>query len=199
MKTNETMLYLRKDHEFLWQDEIMKIEKGWHSYKEISRKLGYSLDMVEASEKNYGVFAWAPEFANVHATFQYEEKGFEIDGEWWPHTEGYFQAMKAYGTEDWERVKQEIKECSPIDSWSVGQRCKLRPDWEEVKDEVMMTGLREKFKDPMLREILLSTGDLPLVQIKYCNYWGSGRNGKGKNALGVLLQNLREEIKNQKN
>ena len=49
MKINETKLYLRKDHELLWQDSIMKIEKGWHSYKDISRKLGYSLEMIEAS------------------------------------------------------------------------------------------------------------------------------------------------------
>ena len=198
MKLKESSIYISKDHEFLWRDKIKKIKRGLHSHRDLSRFMGFSLQMIIESEKNYGVYFWAPEFANVHSTFEYEEKGFEINGEWWPHSEGYFQAMKAFGTEDWEYVKTIIQNTDPMDSWIIGQRCKLRKDWEEVKDEVMMTALREKFKDPWLRQLLLLSGDLPLVQIKFCSYWGSGHDGKGKNMLGVLLQNLREEIKSKK-
>ena len=104
--------------------------------------------------------------------------------------------MKAFGTSDWEFAKKQIPKCDPLDSWSVGQKLRLRTDWEEVKDEIMMKALREKFKDPYLKALLISTGDYPSVQIKYCRYWGSGPNGRGLNKLGVLLQNLRDEIKN---
>lgn len=196
MQFNESTMHIREDFSTLWKGSTLSFKKGWHSMRQVSSWLGYSIKLVQLSEQNYGTFLWAPEFANVHGTFPYEEKGFEVDGIWFPHSEGYFQAMKAYGTSDWERVLAEIQEADPLDSWSIGQRCKLRPDWEEVKDEIMMTAIRNKFKDPYLKDLLLSTDGYPLVQLKYCSYWGSGPDGKGKNALGVLLEKLREEIKN---
>ena len=104
--------------------------------------------------------------------------------------------MKAFGTYDWEYARAKIAHCDPLDSWSVGQRLKLRNDWDQVKDQIMMTAIREKFKDPYLKALLISTKDYPLVQLKRCRYWGSGPDGKGLNKLGVLLENLRDEIKN---
>ena len=198
MKITESKIYIHKNIKRLWRDEYITIQSGWRSYREVSKQLNYKPKLIDLCEQNYGVYAWAPEFANVHSTFPYEEKPIEIDGEEWPHTEGYFQAMKGLGTNDWLRLKGEIKKSDPMTSWSIGQGCKIRPDWEDVKDGIMMKALRAKFKDPHLRKLLLSTNDLPLVQLKYCSYWGSGRDGRGKNTLGVLLQNLRKEIKNKK-
>lgn len=195
MNTEESMLWIREDLGLFWKDDIVMLDKGWAPHREISCKLGYQFDMINASEKNYGIYKWAPEFANVHSTFPYEEKPIQVDGEWFPHSEGYFQAMKAFGTKDYEKVKAQIDHADPMEAWSIGQRVIIRSDWESVKDEVMLKGVREKFKDPYLRDLLLSTGDYPLVQIKYCNYWGSGHDGKGKNMLGVILQQVREEIR----
>ena len=196
MQTTESLFYINKDIKRLWRDEYITIKAGWRSHREISEQLNFGSKLIERCEENFGVYAWAPEFSNVHSTFPYEEKPIVIDGEEWPHSEGYFQAMKAFRTEDWKVISEEIKTSDPMMSWSIGQACNLRPDWERVKDDVMMTALREKFKDPYLKDLLLSTGDLPLVQLKYCAYWGSGIQGEGKNKLGVLLQNLRKEIKN---
>lgn len=195
MNFTEPMIFIREDIKTLWRDEIITIKQGWRSHREISRQLGYDTNMIDLSEKNYGTYLWAPEFANVHGTFPYVEKPITINGIQWPHSEGYFQSMKAFGTSDWEFSKREIQRCDPLDSWSFGQKLRLRPDWEQVKDDIMMEALREKFKDPYLKALLISTGDAPLVQLKYCSYWGSGPNGRGKNMLGVLLQNLRDEIK----
>jgi len=196
MQTTESLFYINKDIKRLWRDKYITIKAGWRSHREISEQLNFGSKLIESCEENFGVYAWAPEFSNVHSTFPYEEKPIVVDGEEWPHAEGYFQAMKAFRTEDWKIISEEIKTSDPMMSWSIGQACNLRPDWERVKDDVMMTALREKFKDPFLRNLLLSTGDLPLVQLKYCSYWGSGIRGEGKNKLGVLLQNLRKEIKN---
>lgn len=196
MQTTESLFYINKDIKRLWRDEHITIKAGWRSHREIAEQLHYGSKLIERCEDNYGVYAWAPEFSNVHSTFPYEEKPIVVDGEEWPHAEGYFQAMKAFRTKDWEVISEEIKSADPMMSWSIGQACNLRPDWERVKDGIMMVALREKFKDPFLKDLLLSTGDLPLVQLKYCPYWGSGIQGEGKNKLGVLLQNLRKEIKN---
>ena len=195
MQTTESLIYIREDFIRLWRDEYITIKKGWVSHKKISKQLNYNTNLIDLCEKNYGVYAWAPEFANVHSTFPYEEKPIIIRGETWPHSEGYFQAMKSYGSSDFGQIKGKVKLSDPMTSWSIGQSCKLRPDWENVKDEIMMDALRSKFRDPFLRDLLLSTGDLPLVQIKNCPYWGSGRHANGKNMLGVLLQKLRKEIK----
>lgn len=196
MQTTESLFYINKDIKRLWRDKYITIKAGWRPHREISEQLNFGSKLIERCEENFGVYAWAPEFSNVHSTFPYEENPIVIDGEEWPHSEGYFQAMKAFGTEEWKIISEEIKTSDPMMSWSIGQACKLRPDWERVKDDVMITALREKFKDPFLKNLLLSTGDLPLVQLKYCAYWGSGIQGEGKNKLGVLLQNLRKEIKN---
>ena len=196
MNFTEPMIFIRDNFTTLWRDQRITIKQGWRSHSDVSRQLGFTTDMIDVSEKNYGTYVWAPEFANVHSTFPYNEKPIVIDGLEWPHSEGYFQAMKAFGTYDWEFARTKIPHCDPLDSWSVGQRLKLRSDWEQVKDEIMMTALREKFKDPYLKALLVSTKDYPLVQLKYCRYWGSGPDGKGLNKLGVLLENLRDEIKN---
>ena len=61
----------------------------------------------------------------------------------------------------------------------------------------MLTGLRKKFADPELRNLLLATGDEELIEGNYWGdtYWGVC-NGVGQNKLGKLLMQVREEIKN---
>jgi predicted NAD-dependent protein-ADP-ribosyltransferase YbiA (DUF1768 family) len=73
----------------------------------------------------------------------------------------------------------------------------LRPDWREVREEVMEVGLRQKFRqNPELLQKLLDTGDAYLEEGNTWNdrYWGVCR-GVGQNKLGHLLMKLREEYK----
>jgi N-glycosidase YbiA len=69
----------------------------------------------------------------------------------------------------------------------------LRADWAQVKDDLMKTALLAKFRqNEDIREILLSTGDAPLVEhTKNDSYWGDGGDGTGKNKLGLLLMEVR--------
>ena len=72
----------------------------------------------------------------------------------------------------------------------------IRPDWESVKDAVMKHALGRKFEDPGLRQLLLGTGKKHLVEnAPHDKYWGCGRDGKGQNRLGLLLMELREELR----
>ena len=197
MQFTESMIFIREDITTRWRDEEITIKQGWRSHREVNKQLRYSTGLIERCEANFGIYLWAPEFANVHGTFPYEERPIIIEGHEWPHSEGYFQAMKAHGTPLWSKTKEEIAIVDPMDSWIIGQRLNgMRSNWNKIKDNIMMDAVRAKFQDPYLKALLRSTGDYPLVQLKNCPHWGSGYDGKGRNMLGVLLQNLKDELKN---
>lgn len=60
----------------------------------------------------------------------------------------------------------------------------------------MEDACRAKFSQyPELKELLLATHPFKLVQLKPGDgYWGTGKDSKGKNALGVILEKIREEM-----
>ena len=115
-------------------------------------------------------------------------------GDFFPTMEHYFQANKADNQNDYLHIAYAP---TPGEAKRLGRKIQLRPDWEEIKDKVMLTGLRKKFTDPELRSLLLATGDEELIEGNYWGdtYWGVC-NGIGQNKLGKLLMQVREEIKN---
>ena len=74
----------------------------------------------------------------------------------------------------------------------------LRQDWEEIKNKVMLQALRMKFsQNPEIAKELLATGDTILIEhTRNDDYWADGGDGSGKNKLGLLLMQIREELKN---
>lgn len=123
--------------------------------------------------------------------------GFEEDGEYWPTVEHYFQAQKFVGPESFEYRERIRRAQTPKDAKALGRSRKvpIRQDWEEVKDEVMLTAIRKKFAHPKLRELLLSTGERTLIEAAPRDYyWGAGRTGTGKNRLGEILMKVRVEL-----
>ena len=78
----------------------------------------------------------------------------------------------------------------------------IAPDWSKVKFDRMRRVLRAKFTQHQdLRDLLLSTGDARLVESAKTDnpvnrLWGEV-NGKGKNMLGVLLMELRSELRSE--
>lgn len=117
-----------------------------------------------------------------------------IDDEIWPTVEHYYQAMKTFNCEEQAMILHLL---TPKDAKFAGYHVKLRPDWEKVKEEKMLKGLRAKFRQhPDLREKLLSTGDAVLHEDSpWDKYWGYVK-GKGQDRLGILLMQVREELRN---
>jgi hypothetical protein len=76
----------------------------------------------------------------------------------------------------------------------------INPDWSRTKFDRMRNVLRAKFtQHEDLKELLLSTGNARLVEQGRTDNavnrtWGEV-NGKGLNMLGVLLMEVREEIR----
>jgi len=199
-KAQKSLLYLSSDPErkrFCTENSIPFPHYGWIDQQIISRALfGYhGAETVQRCTAVFGVFLWAPEFANVHDTFSFTEAPIRIDGEDYACSEAYYQAMKSRGCADHLEAKAIIKDCEPWAAYFYGQRYALRSDWEEAKIGVMQKAIHAKFSQSrVLKELLLATSPYPLVQIKKDGFWGSGLDASGKNMLGVLLQELRSEL-----
>ncbi len=122
--------------------------------------------------------------------------GFEAEGAYWPTVEHVFQAQKFGDAAHRERIRLAP---TPRDAKALGQTrdvC-IRPDWDSIKETIMKQALRLKFQEPRLRSLLLSTEHRPLIEDSpYDHYWGCGADRKGKNRLGVLLMEIRDEIQN---
>ena len=122
--------------------------------------------------------------------------GITLKGRWWPTSEHYFQAQKFVGTPHEEAIRQAK---TPKQAATMGrERTRpLRADWERVKDDVMREAVREKFRaHATIRQILLDTGDALLVENAPGDYyWGIGADGSGKNMLGRILMEIRDELR----
>lgn len=77
----------------------------------------------------------------------------------------------------------------------------IEPTWNQRKVERMRRVLALKFarsEQWTLAEKLLRTGDADLIEeSKTDAFWGIGAKGKGKNMLGVLLMERRENLKRE--
>lgn len=114
----------------------------------------------------------------------------------WPTSEHYFQAQKFEDTDHQEAIRADK---SPMVAARLGRSRskKLRADWESVKDSVMLDAVRAKFEQhDDARATLLGTGDALLVEhTENDRYWGDGGDGSGKNMLGQILMQVRDEIR----
>ena len=116
-----------------------------------------------------------------------------IDGKSYMTNEHYFQACKAVT----EMGHENVRTCpTPGEAKKCGRMVTCRGDWEKVKDDVMLKGLRAKFEvgSPLAAK-LLATGSAELVEGNFWHdtWWGVCK-GKGKNRLGQLLMQVRQEV-----
>ena len=144
-----------------------------------------------ASEKPYGAFS------NLY------RREIEFEGELFQTSEHAYQAGKARRTE----VKKWLMQApSPsllamaahgLYYWDVA------PGWSRTKFDRMRGVLRAKFTQHLdLQNMLLSTGDARLVECATVDnevnrLWGEV-NGVGKNMLGVLLIELRTQLREER-
>lgn len=122
---------------------------------------------------------------------------FEFDGEIYATVEHAFQAAKTFDTEQRQSIRLSA---SPAQAKQMGRAVQLRPDWEQVKFDIMLALLRLKFSQADLRQKLLDTGDSELIE---GNTWGDkvwgcvSYKGQwiGRNHLGKLLMQVRADIR----
>lgn len=81
----------------------------------------------------------------------------------------------------------------------LGRAAVLRPDWDSVKYDRMVTVLRAKFsQNPRLRDLLLLTGDRAIHENCADEWWGGGPNyPRGRDLLGKALMEVRAWLRAQ--
>lgn len=123
----------------------------------------------------------------------------EIEGSFWSTVEHYYQAQKFVGTEDEGLITLIRNAKTPTEAAALGRdrTRKLRPDWEEVKLQVMWQGVLTKFlRHTDIQAILLDTGEELIIEDSPTDYyWGCGQDQTGQNQLGKILMNVRQEIR----
>lgn len=122
----------------------------------------------------------------------------KLKGKTWATSEHYFQAMKFTDKAYQEKIR---KNSSPMHSARLGRsrKVKLRKDWESVKDSVMFEAVKAKFtQHDNLRELLLSTKEAKIIEhTENDSYWGDGGDGSGKNRLGQILMQVRDQLRDK--
>lgn len=120
-----------------------------------------------------------------------------FDGIVYQSSEAAFQAQKTLDLSERKRIAT----LTPGQSKKAGRKVVLRSDWESVKTKVMYEICKAKFmQNPDLKEKLLETGAEHLEEGNTWGdtFWGT-MNGFGKNRLGCILMQIREELRNSSN
>ncbi|MBI1386304.1 MAG: DUF1768 domain-containing protein [Rhizobiales bacterium] len=134
----------------------------------------------------------------------------ELDGAVWPTVEHYYQAQKSpapdyraaiLGAATPGRAKRlAAPPGAPRriskDSWFKAHDTLPRPDWHDIKLDVMRRADFAKFtQNPDLGALLLATGDAELIEDSPSEpFWGTGPDGAGQNWAGRVLMEIRRAM-----
>lgn len=118
------------------------------------------------------------------------------DGITYQSAETAFQAQKSES----RKRREDFSTLLPSEAKYLGRKVKLRPDWEEVKENIMKEIVQAKFtQNPELMEMLIQTKGKTLIEGNHWhdNIWGKCFCGKcrdkeGKNLLGKFLMEIRD-------
>ena len=118
----------------------------------------------------------------------YPEYAYKIFCARTPHMAKYLASMKIHNQYAWqEPLNAEI-------TLAVNKGVSRRPDWDNVKDQVMFDIVLAKFQQHEdLHAALLATGEGLIAEASpYDSYWGLGNDGNGANHLGQILMKIRD-------
>jgi|GEM_PF-685347 len=122
------------------------------------------------------------------------EHGFQLEDLYWPSVEHYYQAAKYQNP-----LKEKIRTCEhPLQARKIGRSIfkRKRADWKNVRNTLMTRAVYTKCRAHQeVAEALLETGSKPLADNNFGEYyWGIGRDGRGMNNYGKVLQNVRDRL-----
>lgn len=135
----------------------------------------------------------------------FERTPITIDVRWgrvtYPTNEHYYQSQKANNEEihDWIAFAPHAK-LAMIMGRQLEHNKHLNekfmvPDWDSQKVNIMLNGLRKKFEDEKLRQMLLDTGDAVLHEDNPDDFYWAIADGTGQSMLGKCLMQVRDEIR----
>lgn len=125
---------------------------------------------------------------------------FELEGIWWPSAEHCYHWHKFYGnTVERQDLRRLIYMAdTPREAKRVAHQSNhlKRPDWDIVKDDIMRRIVWRKFEsNAAISRVLISTGDVELIEASRDYHWGCGENGAGANVMGKILMEVRRRLR----
>ena len=142
---------------------------------------------------------------------QWYRSSFVVDGVKYYTAEQYMMAMKARHFGDADSEEKIMKTWNADEQKALGRKVKnFVPEvWSQVSKDYVFKGNLAKFSNPRLKELLLATGDLEIVEASpHDKIWGIGLSAadpraldksewQGTNWLGEVLMRVRKELKNE--
>ena len=128
----------------------------------------------------------------------YSRHCFELEGQFWPSVEHYFQAMKFEDADTQEKVRS-AKHPAKARRLGRSRLKKLRKDWSKVRRVFMTRAVYVKCRThPEVAERLLSTGERRIFEnSQYDYFWGCGRDRRGHNTYGQVLMDVRNKLREE--
>jgi hypothetical protein len=127
-----------------------------------------------------------------HFLSNFSPSFIKMRGREYATAENAYQAAKTLDLE----LRRPFETCYPGQAKKMGRKLPLRPDWNDIKDDVMHRIVMHKFtRHPELGELLIATAPHELIEGNNWGdrYWGIC-NGVGQNKLGLILMEVREYL-----
>lgn len=152
---------------------------------------------------NEMVLFWGDEFS------QWYDHEMVIDGITYNTAEQYMMASKARHFKDEETLAKILATGEPSRQKALGRQVKnfSVEEWSKVSRDYVRVANLAKFSDPVLKKVLLDTGDREIVEASpYDKIWGIGlgvndprsldkSQWQGLNWLGEVLMQVRKELR----
>lgn len=138
------------------------------------------------------------EFGPLGYLANYSNHGFYKDGIYYKTVEHFYQSKKFLNLNLQNKV---INAETPKEASNIGRdrNNKLRDNWINIKKDIMLDGVLEKFrqnKDILVR--LLNTGNEEIIENTIDEYyWGCGKDKSGQNNFGKILVEARRILKDE--
>jgi len=160
-----------------------------------------------------GFFTWRYLFSNMNTSCH-----FTINERVYDCVEKYYTFVKAIFAKQYQLAddilanKFSPQECKKATSFKNFGDINHQ-EWNKIKFNIMYEALKKKYEVEEAKQMLLNTGDALIVELSSDLTWGIGcrhdlifdsrptddaLNWRGKNILGLMLMNIRKEIKKGK-
>ena len=119
----------------------------------------------------------------------------------WPTSEHFFQAQKfKWHPQTMEYIRDQLRHPRAVVEFAQKNFTdpQLISQWRNGESErVMKEAVYQKFsQNDDLKSILLDTGNAILIEHTVNdNFWGDGGDGSGQNKLGIILMQVRQELR----
>jgi len=120
-----------------------------------------------------------------------------LDDHVWQTVEHYYMAQKTLDPNEQTKIRNAPTAAT---AKAMGRRVKLRPNWDNIKFDIMFKACYAKFSQNRdLKQLLLDTGERPLHEdTKKDNIWGGGPNNpNGQDLLGKVLVKVRNTLRKE--